>query len=204
MGMDPLTLGLTLGGVSAAGSLLSGIGQSQQQIANAKSQQAQAQALRDSARQQADASQVELENIDRQRAQMRRSYEHIKGSNAVSLGAGNVDLSSGSALDVAEGNLNQYASDIGENAYTRALREWESKTRLAQTNWEADNLESNARAMKRQANNIVPTLLQTGLSGINGFLSGYSWGGKLNPFGKSETRYWDRALQDFTKSNPKH
>lgn len=188
MGMDPLSLGLIMGGVSAAGSLVSGISQKNQQ-------RVQAQNLEQQAAAQAAASQIEAEGIDRRKAQIRRDYEQMQGRNAASLGAGNVDLSSGSAMDVAQGNANLFAQDVGANAYEAALAKWRGLN-------QAKALQSQADQLTKQSNNYLPTLLDAGLSGISGFMSGFGRNGRL-PSQRQE-RYWDRALGQWSSTMPRH
>lgn len=120
MGMDPLTLGLAMGGASALSTLVSGVTEMGSKAAQGKAQQAQAAAARQQARMQAEQGQVELAGMDRQKGELRRQFAEMQGRNRVALGAGNVDMSSGSALKVSDGNAANFGSDIAETAYSRA------------------------------------------------------------------------------------
>lgn len=177
MGLDPLTLGLTAGGISAATSLFNSLHEGSQKKAHGIAQQTQANQLREQARTQAMTGRQELAAMDKQRAQLRRDYNSLQSANAVNLGTGNVDLSSGSALDVALGNADRFASDINDNAYNKALKDWEIKEQSRSLNAQANLLDSQGSYAKRTAFNLLPTLLGAGLSGASGFMTGYQWGG---------------------------
>lgn len=208
MGMSAVTLGVAMGGLSAASSLLGGISQSGQMRMQAKAAEANAASLREQAKAQAQAGESEAQAIDMRKTQLRRQFDKMQGENRVQLGVGNVDLSSGSAEKVALGNIDMFAADIGENAYQRAVRRWESANQVKNTNWQADNQEAQANYYRSASNNWGSTLLNSAISGATGFMSGYSWGGgKLGDlFGKSAEsgKFWDRALQDWSKTIPRH
>lgn len=180
MGMDPITLGLAMGGATMASSLMSGLGSSRQQQANAEAQQAQAQQLREQTKIQREQGQIEAEAIDKQRAQLRQRYEAQQAANRARLGAANVDMSSGSALAVADGNAQAYASDVGESFYMRALKQAETRNAINASLQQANVLDSNASYQKRTASNLAPTLLGAALSGAGSFMTGYSFGGRLS------------------------
>lgn len=200
MGVDPLTLGLAFGGVSAATSLIGGIAQS---AAQANADKAQAQALRNQASAVADAGQTRLAAIDKEKAQLRRQYKALQSANNVSLGASDVDPSSGSAMAVAEGNAGAFSQDIGDNAYSRMLADWQTRQQANAITNQADQLSARASYAERTAYNLFPSVLSAVGAGASGFMQGYSFGGKF-PGGKSSGRYWDRALQDWSKTRPRH
>lgn len=180
MGLDPVTLGMAMGGASFASSLLSGASSSKQQQAQAEAGKAQARQMREQARVQEEQAQVELASQDRRTQQLRRQYDQLQGANRAALGAGNVDLASGSALAVADGNAQAFASDMGESAYQRAITAAEARNQTKSVLHQADLLDSNASYQKRAAGNLAPTLLGAALSGAGGFMSGYSFGGRLS------------------------
>lgn len=206
MGMDPLTLGLAMGGLSAASSLLGGISDSSQKRAQADAAQANAENLRAQAKVQAQAGEREAEAIDMRKTQLRRQYEKMTGENRVQLGSGNVDLSSGSANNVALGNIEAFTNDMAENAYARAVKRWETDNAVKNTNWQADAQEAQADSLRSQSNNWAGTLLGSAISGATGFMSGYSWGGGSlkGLLGGTKGKVWDRALQDWTTTVPRH
>lgn len=179
MGFDPVTAGLIMGGIGAASSF----SQSMQQKGQ---QKAQASALERQAQLQRIEGEREAEKIDRQKIQLTRQFNELQAHNAVSLGMGNVDASSGSAEAVAQGNINRYASDVGENAYERAMSIWATNEKVKQTQAQADY-------MNKTADSYGDTLLGSLIAGGSGFLSGYGMaGGKL--FGGSEkTTLWDKT-----------
>lgn len=179
MGLDPITLGLAMGGASLASSLMGGAAAGSQKRANAAAQEAQAAQLREQAKLQSQQGQAEAEALDRQRQQLRRRYDQAQGANRMALGTGNVDLASGSALAVADGNAAAFASDMGENAYQRAIREVETRNQVNAAYHQADLLDGNASYQKRAASSLAPTLLGSLLQGAGGFMTGYSFGGRL-------------------------
>lgn len=177
--INPLSLGATVGGLSAGSHLLSGLASSSQQAAQGQTLSAQAEQARRQAGQIAQTGRQELAAIDRERSKLTRDYRNIQSANAVALGAGNVDLSSGSAMDVAAGNADRFAADIGDNAYSRALKDWETREQVKAANHQADLLDSQASYARRAANNLLPTLLGAGLAGATGFFHGYQYGGNF-------------------------
>ncbi len=179
MGLDPVTLGLAMGGASLASSLMSGVSGANRTKAQAQAQQAQAGQLRGQARLAEQQGQLEAEAIDRQRSSLRRQYEEMQGANRAALGAGNVDLASGSALQVADGNSLAFASDMGESAYQRAIRNTETRNNTAALNHQANWLDESASWQKKQASNFAPTLLGAILPATGSFMTGYSFGGRL-------------------------
>lgn len=207
MGMDPISLGLAMGGASMASSLLSGVSGASQQRADAQAKQAQARQMREQARLAKQQGHVEMEAIDKQRSQLRNEYETMAGQNNVALGSGNVDLSSGSAMRVAEGNAQAFASDTGESAYQKALRRAEVNNNVASMNGQANMLDAQASYQKRTASNLAPTLIGSLLNGAGGFMTGYSFGGKLGASAAKaagQGKFWDRALRQWVDKPARH
>lgn len=204
MGLSATTLGLAMGGASALSSLVGGIASSNQQAAQAAAQQANANNLRAQAKMQEEQNQVELEANDKQRHKLRQQYEQAQGQNRVNLGAGNVDLSSGSAMAVQDANADAFAADVGENAYQRDLKEVEGQNKVKNTLYQADVAEAQADYLSNQSSSFVPTLLNTALAGASGFMTGYSFGGKLLGAGTTTYKYWDRALQAWSDTPVRH
>lgn len=191
-----LSIGLTLGGLSALGSFANSQSQAAQQRAQAAAYATQAEQTRNQARYQQEKGRIEAENIDRQKSQMRRDFEQLQGRNRSLLAAGNVDPTSGSAMDVQLGNIEMFANDIGENAYQKALKEWETREQVKQTQYQADIYDAQSSNLERTAGNIGQSLLTAGLSGASGFLSGYTMAGGAFGAGKGtllkETN-WDKV-----------
>lgn len=179
--MGAMSLGLAMGGATALSTLVNGLSGVGQQEAQGKAMAAQADVMRNQARMQAEAGQVESEALDKQKGELRRQYEDLAGRNRVALGAGNVDMSSGSALKVADGNAARLASDIGETAYARALRQWETQGAVQNSLYQADTLDKQSSYARRTAVNLLPTLIGAGLSGAGSFMTGYSYGGGKLP-----------------------
>ncbi len=180
MGIDPLTLGLAMGGASLASSLIGGVTANAQNRAQAEARQAQARQLRQQASLQEQQGRVEQEALDKQKAQLRRQYEETRGANRVALGQGNVDPASGSALQIADANAAAFAQDIGETAYMKALKAAETRNLAAASRSQANSLDALASWQKRAASSLAPTLIGALTSGASGFMTGYSWGGKFS------------------------
>lgn len=196
-----LGLGLALGGVSAATSFLGQAAQASQQRnqmnAQAAAQEAQAAEYRrqsEMARQRGD---VEAANIERRKSGLRRQFNELQAANRARLGAGNVDMSSGSALAISEGNINRFAMDLGENAYEKAMKEWESNESVKSLKYQADTADAQASYLWQSATAMRPNLLTSLLSGASGFVSGYSLaGGRFfsdTAASAAKTGIWDKA-----------
>lgn len=169
-----MTIGMLMGGLGAASTVAGSIGQNQQARAQARSLEAQAR----SARIQGEA---EAAKIDRQKIQMRRQYEDTQGRNRSLLAAGNVDMSSGSAARTEAGNISRFAADIGDNAYARAMKLWETKA-------SEETMKAQASNVRKSAPGVLGTLLNAAISGAGGFASGYSMaGGSLRGLFGGET-----------------
>lgn len=177
--MGATTLGLAMGGATALSTLVNGLSGIGQQQAQGKAQEKQADQMRQRARLQEQAGRIESEALDKQKSQLRQQYADLAGRNKVSLGTGNIDPSSGSALQVADGNAARFGADIGETAYSRALKQWETQAQVQSTLYQADTLDKQASYSQRTAINLLPTILGAGLQGAGSFLHGYSFGGKL-------------------------
>ena len=163
-------LGLTMGALSAAGSLASSGAQAAQQ-------KAQAGALRSQAALTAEKGRIEAENFDRQKSALRREYEDIQGRNRSLLAAGNVDMSSGSALSTSLGNVERFAADVGENAYQKALSLWSSEQQAKALDWQAHVYDAQGSYLKKSAGNLGTSLLTAGLSGLTSGLGTYTMAG---------------------------
>ncbi|MCM1237028.1 MAG: hypothetical protein NC489_43690 [Ruminococcus flavefaciens] len=167
--------------VAAALQSISGFASSMQQ-GNAQKQKAdmltaQAQATRRNAGSEAARARAEAYQIDRQKSRYRSEYDNIMGKNRVSLAAGNVDMSSGSALAVAEGNANNYAIDMADNEYARAMTLWSGEEARRMGAWQADVQEANASYLKQTAAGLDTSILTALLGGGGTFASSYGMAG---------------------------
>ena len=178
-------LALTVGGLTAAGSLANAQTQAAQQRAQADALQAKSSAARQQAAIQRQKGEIEAQNYDRQRSQLRRQFEETQGRNRSLLAAGNVDMSSGSAQDVSLGNIERFAADVGENAYQKALSLWGSEQQAKTLDWQANVYNAQSSYLNKTAGNLGTSLLTAGLSGLTSGLGTYTMaGGRLsNIFG---------------------
>ena len=166
MGASLTMMSLVAGGLSAVSSFVGAEQQRRQQKAQASALASQA----DMTRRQADIAKqkgrVEAENIDRQKSALRRDFEAMQGHNRSLLAAGNVDMGSGSALDVSLGNIDRFAGDMGENAYQRALKEWETSENVNALHYQADSYDAQSSYLRKTAGNFMTSLLTSSLNGL--------------------------------------
>lgn len=194
--MFSMLFGIISGALAAMSSFGSTLTQGNNQRIQAAMLQSQAQANRRNADMALERSRAEAHEQDRQKIRLRREFNNIMADNRVSLAAGNVDMASGSAMDVAQGNINNFAADMGDNAYARAVRLWEGKEQHKNLNWQADAQDRNASYLRSTAANLGTSLLSAGLSGAGGFASGYTMaGGSLSSlFGfEKSANLWDKT-----------
>lgn len=164
-------MGWALGAMIASSVLttVSTVYQSEQQRMQQKAQagalEAQASAQRRQTEMQAKQGQIEAEAIDRQKSQLRRQFEAEQGHNRSLLAAGNVDMSSGSALDVSEGNILNFAEAMGQNRYNVALKQWETEENRKAGMYQADLYDSQASYLDRTAGSFGLSLLKGVLAG---------------------------------------
>lgn len=171
------TIGLVMGGLNAVSSLSQASHQHANSQAQADAARAQAKMYQQQARQAEDVGRAEAQAQEEQKSKLRRQYQDTMSRNKSLLAAGNVDSSSGSALQTAEGNIEQFAQDMGDNAYSVAMKEWETRENSKRLKASAQTQKDMASAYQSQANNWFPSLLNTAISGASGFASGYSMAG---------------------------
>lgn len=202
--MGATTLALTMGGLSA----LSSLSQTRQRNIQARSQQAQmeanAQAARNQARITAEQGRIEAENLDRERSALRREYADAQAGAAASLGALGVDMSSGSAAALMQGNASRFAADVGANLYQKSVSAWATRQNVRAQEANARNFENTADWYGSTASNLGQSLLTAGLSGLASGISAYSSAGGFGGSGGGTSRYWDRALQGWSKTPVRH
>lgn len=186
--MFPLIAGLVMAGLSGFSALASAETKRNQQRNQAAAMEQRAEQVRRQAALEQERGRLEAEKIDRQKRDIRRKFNEVQGHNRSMLAAGNVDMASGSALDVSLGNIDRFAADMGENAYERALKIWEGNEAKKNLNYQADAMDANASYMKRTAGTIGTSLLTAGMSGAMGFASGYSmFGGDFSSWFKDDS-----------------
>lgn len=170
--MGTFAIPIAMAAMSAASSFMQ---------SNARQQQAQAQASAleqqaDLTRRQADYAQqkgdIEARSIERRKSEIRRKFEALMGKNRANLAAGNVDMTSGSSIDIAMGNINRFADDVGENAYEAALKRWETEEQTKMMRYQADMYDANADATSRAGGNLLGSLLGAGMAGMGSFIQG--------------------------------
>lgn len=186
--MGAMIFGIISAALSAFSSFSSSMRQGAQQRNQAAVMEAQAKVARQNAVSQEAAKNAEATRQERKKSRLRRQFNEIQGSNAARLGAGNVEMTSGSAADVTEGNINNFAADMGDNAYAVALKRWEALESRRVGEQQAKISEANASYLKKSSPNLFTSLLMGGIGGAQGFATGYSLaGGKLGSlfdFGK--------------------
>ena len=187
LSIGALSSGLVSGGLSALSSLGSGMAQSNRQRQQAKAMEVQAANTRAQAEMERQRGQIEAETIAKQKSRLTKEYQQGQARNRVNLAAGNIDMTSGSALKLQEGNADAYAADVGENEYQRLLKINETNNNFRAMQWQADQFDANASYLKRTAGNLGTNLLTAALAGTASGLTSYiAAGGKL--FGKKTKR----------------
>ena len=185
--LSALTSGVVSGGLSALSALGGGLAQSNRQRQQAGAMEVQAANTRAQAEMERQRGQIEAETIAKQKSRLTKEYQQGQARNRVNLAAGNIDMTSGSALKLQEGNADAYAADVGENEYQRLLKINETNNNFRTAQWQADQFDANASYLKRTAGNLGTNLLTAALAGTASGLTSYiAAGGKL--FGKKTKR----------------
>jgi hypothetical protein len=123
-------------------------------------------------------TEIARQAADREAHKAKRDYYEAAGTNTSLLAAGNVDISSGSALALLEGNANRFADDMGEMEYQKDLDAYVGGYQVATEEWRSDLLTSNASYLEQTAGSVGGSLLMSGVSGISaGFGSKIAFGG---------------------------
>lgn len=180
-GIDLAVGALAMGALTAATTLVQSEQGRKQQKAQADTAKAQADIQRKQAELAGQQGRIEAENLDQQKSLLRREFNAGQARNRSLLGAGNVDMASGSALDVSMGNINRFAADVGENAYQKALKEWETDYTVKNLLYEADMYDAQSSYLKKSAGNFGTSLLTAGISGVMAGLGTYAMGGGFAP-----------------------
>lgn len=172
-----MSIGLMMGGLNAAGALLGSANQNASMKAQADAAKRQAANYEIQAKEAADRGRIEAAQIDQRKSELRKRHDENEARNKTLLGVGNVDMASGSAMDVAKGNAENFAADIGDNAYSRILKEWETDRNKERLQAAADQSRAQADVYAKQSRQWAPGLLGAVLSGASGFASGYGMAG---------------------------
>lgn len=188
---DPVTVGITMGGLGALGAFMNAeanraAARQQSEMHRYESQVAEqnAQSMQQQANLERQRGEAEQERINRERDTLRHQYEQEAGRNRSLLAAGNVDISSGSALDVLAGNATLFSGDMAVNRYNHALADWEARERARQAEFQSAQYTTQAEAsrrnagwVKKSAGGLGTSLLTAGMSGAGAGLSGYRTAG---------------------------
>lgn len=162
--------------MTAASTVMSSEQQRMQQQAQGEAYETQAALTRQQAQLQQQKGEIEARNIERQKRQLRRDFEAAQGHNRSLLAAGNVDMTSGSAMDVSLGNIQKFAADMQENAYNVALKQWETREQVKATNYQADVYDAQGSYLQNSAGSLGTSLLKGVLAGGTTFASLYGSG----------------------------
>lgn len=171
--MGATSLALVAGGLT----VLSSLSQTNAANAQAKYQQAQAQANAAAARNQAqitaEKGRIEAENLDRERNALTRQYADAQSGTVANLGALGVDMSSGSAVKVLQGNANAYAADVADNRYQKSVSQWVTNENVKAQEANAANYDNAASYYGSTVKSLGQSLLTAGVSGLaSGLASG--------------------------------
>lgn len=113
-----------------------------------------------------------MDNLARQRAAVTESYRQNQAEGIASTAAGNVDISSGSAAQIQEGNALAYANDAAAGMQADRNLQWQGESTLSLMDAQARGLDKISAAQRSIANMINP--FATGLStGVMKGLSSY-------------------------------
>lgn len=145
---------------------------------NAEYQAKVAEANASGMRAQADLTRRQTELAQQAKAdeqlKLKREYTEAAGTNRSLLASGNVDITSGSALDLLEGNANRFADDMGKMEFDKAMVGWTGRRQAQLQNWQADVYDSQASYLKSTAGSTMGSLLSAGLSGTASGLMTYA------------------------------
>lgn len=102
------------------------------------------------------ANRQALEALAMQRSAVTDAYRGQQGANIAGAGAANVDISSGSAAQILEGNANRYANDMARSRYAEALQQWQGESALSMLEAQAKGYDITSSAQRSIANMIDP------------------------------------------------
>ena len=143
-----------------------------EQLQQASDMEDRADLMRRQGRNAAEIGEREAYKLDSQKSALRRQYNEVQGHNRASLGAGNVDMASGSAALVSEGNANRFSAEMGENAYNVAMKRWETEEQKRMTDYQAAQFDAQSSYLKRTAGNLLTSWLMSDMAGASAFFGG--------------------------------
>lgn len=129
------------------------------------------------------ANRQALDALAQQRNAVTAAYRDQQGANIAGAGAANVDISSGSAARILEGNADRYAQDMARSRYSEAIQMWQGESALSMLEAQARGYDITSSAQRSIANMIDPlgNAIGTGLMSFGMSLLGSSYGqDKLN------------------------
>lgn len=106
-----------------------------------------------------------MDDLARQRSAVTESYRQNQGEGIASTAAANVDISSGSAAQIQEGNALAYANDAAAGMQADRMLQWKGESTLKMMDAQARGFDKISSAQRSIANMIDPfsTGLSTGL-----------------------------------------
>ena len=163
--------------LTAASTVMSSEQSRMQQQMQGQAMEAQANATRRQAELQQQKGELEARNIEKQKRQLRREFEQTQGHNRSLLAAGNVDMSSGSAMDVSLGNIDRFAAELQQNAYDVRLKQWETSEQVKAMRHQADVYDAQGSYLQSSAGSLGTSLLKGAIAGGASFASMYMGSG---------------------------
>ena len=156
------------------------------------------------------ANRQALDQLAQQRNAITAAYQGQQGANIAGAGAANVDISSGSAAKVLEGNADRYAQDMARSRYAEAIQMWQGESALSMLEAQAKGYDITSSAQRSIANMIDPlgNAIGTGLMSFTAGLVGSSWGqeklaGLFNSAGSIGVFGSQRVADNYGGSMPK-
>lgn len=141
---------------------------------NARAQEQQAEIVRAK-------TELARREADKSKNALKHEYIEAAGTNISYLAAGNVDISSGSAAGLLQGNANRFADDMGEIELQKELTTWEGKREADVLDWQGKVLRSQASFLEQTAGSLGQSLLMAGLSGFSAGASSAIMAGAMKP-----------------------
>ena len=116
----------------------------------------------------------------------------------------NRDLSTGSSAALLRGNADRFAADVGLNLHQKDVSAWETRQNIRAQEANARNFENAADWYGSTVSNLGQSLLAAGLSGLASGVSAYRSAGGFGGASSPAPKYWDRALQGWSKTRVRH
>lgn len=113
------------------------------------------------------ANRQALDALAQQRNAVTAAYRDQQGANIAGAGAANVDISSGSAAQILEGNAQRYSQDMARSRYAEALQMWQGESALSMLEAQAKGYEISSSAQRSIANIIDPLGTAIGVGALS-------------------------------------